>query len=80
MFEAGRIAGASVACQALVESHTDEFGLSKLRWSAKCRSQSRRRPTAEDDRDLMNMKTRWFVRGMLVGIALMLALNFVLTR
>ena len=33
-----------------------------------------------DDRNLMNMKARWFVRGMLVGIALMLALNFVLTR
>ena len=56
------------------------FVLRTLGWSAKCRSQSRRRPTAEDDRDLMNMKTRWFVRGMLVGIALMLALNFVLTR
>ena len=35
---------------------------------------------AEDDGNLMNMKARWFVRGMLVGIALTLALNFVLTQ
>ena len=37
-------------------------------------------PAAEDNRNLMNTKARWFVRGMLVGIALTLALNFVLTQ
>ena len=30
--------------------------------------------------NLSNSRPRWFVRGVLVGIALMLALHFVLTQ
>ena len=29
---------------------------------------------------VLNLKARWFIRGVLVGIALMLALHFVLTQ
>ena len=32
------------------------------------------------NRKLMNTKARWFLRGVLVGIALTMALNFVLTQ